>query len=325
MADTAKLDALWTRMGNTGDRPAGWYGEGGSAENPNYGGGMSGGSSRNYPIPDIKLEDLGSSLSLAKELNATEDTAFSNYLKAAQSQESPLTIYDTLAQRAGIPQLRTTASNIQTQIYDLEDALGKVKNQVASDTQNSLVTQSQRERLGTERRTPLLEQYNPLVTALGRIQGSISDATSDIGTRTGLAMQGQQMQLEPYKMQINMLADRSARIMSGFTADREMSYQIYMDKIQAGQRLSELEWQEAAELAREQRQYQNDMNKLITQYELENQYGNYNQLADLGGRDMLVNTRTGETVRDYGSSRVGSTARSLLDYIPKGQSEWEVE
>lgn len=36
MADTASLDALWRSMGNSGDRPVGWFGPGGSADRPNY-------------------------------------------------------------------------------------------------------------------------------------------------------------------------------------------------------------------------------------------------------------------------------------------------
>lgn len=36
MADAASLDALWRSMGNSGDRPVGWFGPGGSADRPNY-------------------------------------------------------------------------------------------------------------------------------------------------------------------------------------------------------------------------------------------------------------------------------------------------
>jgi hypothetical protein len=81
--DTAALEALWRATGNTGDRPVGWFGPGGSPNNPNYGG-AGGGDLASTVAGQFRLSDADKAAlqqlkSSGIDYNAIEQQSFKDY------------------------------------------------------------------------------------------------------------------------------------------------------------------------------------------------------------------------------------------------------
>lgn len=247
---------------------------------------------------DEVLSSLPSAVDFAKGLNASENDVFGDYLKVAQGQPQPLDLYNQLEEGAGIPQLKTAQSTIQGQIYDLEDTLRRVEPDVAARSRNSIVTEAQRRGMVTAARDPLIEDLGWLGQSLGRVSNAISNEKADIGTKVSLAMQGFQQQLEPYKMQLSMKVDQNSRLMTGFTADRQTKLDVLLQKIHRNEQISDMERNEAFELAKMERQFENQKNLLLDEYNQPN-----NNVINANGRQLLVNMNDGSIVADLGSSK----------------------
>ena len=213
----------------------------------------SGGGGNPY---DSLMSGLPKASEFASTLDNSENNAFKDYLSVAGNQQKPLDFYKGALGEAGVPQMRKTASSLQGQIYEMEDTLRRVEGDVMANSRNSIVTDSQRRGMTSERQRPMIENLGWLGQSLGRVSNAITNETSNAATLTGLNQQGQQMELDPYKMRIQMVADQNARKMTGFTTDLQNSLQVGLSKIQRGEQLDDREFQRVAELAKMEKQYE---------------------------------------------------------------------
>lgn len=240
------------------------------------------------------LDDVGGSMvDFAKQLNTDQNNIFKEYLGAVQQQDSPLDIYRSLLDESGIPTLQKTAGSLQGQINNLEDSIDRAKSNVEATTQNSFVTEGQRAGMVEARRAPLLENISGLSRDLGRVQQSIDAGKSDVSNITGLALQGQELALRPFEMQIEMASDQSARLMTGFSADRQSQLDILMNKLQREYQLEDREWELANQLAAEERAFSRQKDMLKLQYEQE---GGSGGLLSVGEGTTLFDPKTNSVV-----------------------------
>jgi len=258
---------------------------------------------------------LPSAVGFAQNLNNSEDQAYKDYALAARSQAKPLDIYNQLENQAGIPQLRTTASTLMGQVSSLEDTINRVEGNVNATTGNSYTTEAQRQGLVTAGKTPLLNQLNPLATALGRVQSGIQNAEGGINNKVGYAMQGQQQELEPYKVKMQQMADHSARLMTGFTQDHETQLTLLMDKLQRQRTLSDREWQQAADLAKMEKEYSLRKDEAASQID-----SNAKRYISLGDKSSLYDTTTGKFISAPSTSSGGGGTGDIFG----GGSDWGV-
>lgn len=267
------------------------------------------------PIENLSLKDVGgSSLDFANKLEAPIDEAVNQYVMTARSQAKPLDVFTQLEENAGLPQLRKTSATLQGQVADMEDAIRAVKKNVAARTTQSIVTESQRARMEQAEKNPLQENLSYLSTGLGRVSSAIQEAGSDVATKTGLVLQGNQQELDTYKFRIGTLADKAARLMTGFTTDQKNELDILMAKIARQQSLTDQETQRAFELS-----------KMEKQYNMERQAAEDNftrnpptQTVSLGNnRTALINSITGKTIATYGGSSGGGSGSAASAYLPK--------
>ena len=186
---------------------------------------------------------------------ASEDPALTDLVTKMMAREKPLDIYSRLETEAGLPELKGVSSSLSKEIASIEDYLTQIEPDVSARTRESLVTEAQRRGMVAEGRRPFLEKLGTVGTALGRISGRISEAERGIGTKVGLAMQGQQQELEPLQLRYTTMVDRNARMTTGFTADRQTKLDVLFDKLNRQRQLSDMEWQQASQLASEERQY----------------------------------------------------------------------
>ena len=170
-------------------------------------------------------------------------------------REAPLDIYGRLETEAGLPVLRGAAKTLTGEIESIEDILRGIEPDVGARTRESLVTEAQRRGIVQERAKPFLKRLGEFGTALSRIAGRITAAEQGIAMKVQLAMKGQEMELEPHQLYFSVLTDRNARMLTGFTADRQTKLDMLWDKLQRERQLSDMEWQLANELGAEERGY----------------------------------------------------------------------
>jgi hypothetical protein len=203
----------------------------------------------------IDESQIPSTLDYITKLNTTEDTAFQDLLIAMKARKTPLDVYTGLEEASGLPAMRTGAVSLAKAIADIEATLETVEPDVAARSRESLMTEAQRRGVVTQRKEPLLTSLGKTTTGLGNLKELISLTGTDVGTKANLFLQGQEMQLEPQKMKYTALVDRNARLLTGFTSDKETKLQILMDKLNRQQTLDDQEWQLANTLTQSATEY----------------------------------------------------------------------
>lgn len=271
------------------------------------------------PVENLDLGDIGgSALDFATAQEKPIDQALGEYVMTARSQAKPLDIFNQLEQNAQLPQMRKAADSLRGQVYDLEDAIKGVKKNVAARSTQSIVTNAQQAGMVDADSAPLRENLGTIGTALGRVESAIDKAGSDIATKTGLVLQGNQMELDVFKTQMDAYADRAARLMTGFTTDQQNELTILLEKIHRQQSLTDQETQRAFELSKLEKQYELERNNF--KYQQEN--SSSTQTVSLGNnKTALIDSKTGKVINTYGgSSSGGSGASSASKYLPSSSS-----
>jgi len=269
-----------------------WLDAGGSKHVKSQGGGESW-----FP----SFSDLGpSAADYGGTLDTKENTAFQNYATVANNQEKPIDIYSKLEQAKGLPQLRDQATSFRTQLYGLEDAIGRVEGNVSNTTTNSLVTEGQRQNMITEKKQPLLNTYTPLATAYGRTQEGITAATQSVDKLTSLILQGQEKELGVLSQGLQLTISQNARAMTGFTMDKQTKLDLIMEKVHRQQALSDQERQEAFTLATAENRYSQEVKMLAEKAKYEK--ADDKRYIALGSG--LYDTQTGKIIGKQNSGGV---------------------
>jgi hypothetical protein len=205
--------------------------------------------------PGVDFGQIPSVQEYIKSQFAAEDPYLKEILTRMGEREAPLEIYGRLEEEAGLPLMRRTATTLMKEIGDIEDLLLQIEPDVTAKTRESLVTEAQRRGIISEERKPWMEKLTRMGTALGRLGQRMGVAERTVGTKVELAMVGQQMELEPFQFAYSVMVDRNTRLLTGFTEDRELQLDIMWDKLNRNRYLADREWELAANLAIEEREY----------------------------------------------------------------------
>lgn len=265
--------------------------------------------------PNITLEDVGGSvLDFAQKQEVPIDEAYQQYVMTQRAQEKPLDVFTKLEEQAGLPGMRKTATTLREQVGGLEDTIKRVAKNVAARSSQSLVTEAQRQGMVTAEKSPLLERLGELSTGLGRVEQGIQAAGSDISQKTGLVLQGQQMELEPLKMRMDLLSDRAARLTSGFTADSQSRLNILMDKLNRQRQLTDIEREEAFRLKLAEDDYNREKEKYQAQNKAQIEYLAISSAQDLSDyeKKKLIDQKFKSS--SDGSIKVGTTVTPTSRY-----------
>lgn len=247
----------------------------------------------------------------AKTVSTNENAAFDDYLKTIQGMPTSVDFYNKQLEASGVPQMRKTQSTLQGQIYDLEDTLRRVEPDVTANTGNSVVTESQRRGIVTEKQKPLIENLGWLGQSVGRISGAITDATGQAVTLTGLNSQDQAKIVDAFKEKLNLAVKQGDRALSAFTTDINNVLNVTLGKIARQEKISDTEAANAFELLKLQKTAELNMQAENSRTETE--------IIEAGGRKLLIDKKTGKTIQDLGSSSSGASGGAGVDlsaYLP---------
>jgi hypothetical protein len=254
----------------------GWYGSGGTENSggQGYGSGASAPSAPNLPPVDVAgnlaqydtlLSATPSTLGFIQANEKPVDYALSQLIAAMGARANPLDVYTQFENEMGLPGQRKVAGTLREQIYSLEDAIRGVEPMIEGTTRNSMVTQGQRTMMETAAKEPLLENLGRFTTDLGRIGESIASMEKALGTRVDLYMAGQEQQLEPLKLQLTSFQERAARLLSGFSADKQTALELMLAKIKRGEELGDQARAETFALLQSEQEYRREIDMLKRQ------------------------------------------------------------
>lgn len=107
-------------------------------------------------------------------------------LDAYNQSYDPVKSYNNVTAQLGIPDARARVTNLQTQIANSENAIKNVDPSVTGRTQNSLVTEAQRQRLVNMERAPLTDTYNTQTKNYNTENSNLSSLLGEADKREGL-------------------------------------------------------------------------------------------------------------------------------------------
>jgi len=161
----------------------------------------------------------------------------------------------------------------------------------------------------------VLEKLGRFTTDLGRIGNLIGLTGQEIGTKTGLYSQGEQMKLEPLQLKYTTMVDKHARQISGFNADKQTQLEILFDKINRQRELSDQEWQQANQLSGEKREYSRALQTAAANagYKVTGQESDDELLSIIGSQaSEQIQFERGQAGRGTEGERSANTARTSL-------------
>jgi hypothetical protein len=121
--------------------------------------------------------------------------------------QAPIDIYNQTLDQLGISDVRTRVQGLREQLMNTESLLRGVEGSVTGRTQNSLVTEAQRQRLVASEQAPMSEL---LRTMGGNFENAQAEEQSILGegkTTADLTFQGQQAQREALMGRLQIAID----------------------------------------------------------------------------------------------------------------------
>lgn len=219
----------------------------------------------NQQLTDFSKKYSADQQALLDRQKAEQEGLFGQYEQQLSSQEKLPALYTRLQSEAGIPQLNEQRQTFNTQIAGVKNLLDRLDEDVTSRTAGTMTTEAQRRRiLGAEGET-LNNQLGRLGSGLQPIADLLGSANEQVGNLLNLNVQQQEKELSPVTMRINALGDRFAREITGFNDSRQQELNTILDKLQRERALNDREWQQAAELAKQEAAFSQQKNLVMAQ------------------------------------------------------------
>jgi hypothetical protein len=189
------------------------------------------------------------------------------------------------------------AERIQTELGI--PALSKAAQDMATNITNMPTTQLAANRYFDTNANQLQRIINQKQSELGPAATGISNALAAV---TPLATQQMQNELLPWTTEAGMVSDTAAREVSGYTSIMQAQLDTLLEKMREGSALTLQESSQAADLAAKEQAY-TEAAKANT------------QIVEVGGRKLLINSATGQTIQDLGSSSSGTGGGNPSTYL----------
>jgi hypothetical protein len=239
---------------------------------------------------------------------AGQNTTSADYLKRytdfINSQEGSQAAATRIGSELGIPTLQANATMLRNTLTNLPSTY-------SAATTGREVNANQLSRIIGQKSSEL----SPLVQTA---ETSLAGAQGNLATRLGYLSNDQARQLLPYGAEKDLLSERQAREVSLYTADNQNELSSLINKLSMGITLSEGEKNRAQQLAVQEQSYNQAKETAKSNPQT--------QIVTKNGRQLLINSTTGETIRDIGPSAAPSTSSGAYSYLvpssQNGQTVW---
>lgn len=158
----------------------------------------------------------------------------------------------------GLPQLRESYLAGNQNIANLQNTLFNIPNTVKQTSTNSLLNEGQRQRLVTA-------QGAPIERALSQLMPAQANLGQTLNMYEGLSSARTAMELDPYAKSYDLMTQRQAREMTGWSEQNQTELTRLIQNQQAGLTWTNAEAQRANQLALQEMQYKLTMDQLSKQ------------------------------------------------------------
>ena len=211
-------------------------------------------------------EQRKASEALLQKQQAEQESLFKQYQQAVAGQEPMEAAYTRLGQEAGVPQLQAQMQAFTEQMANIQKMISDLDTNVTERTKGTFTTEAQRQRQVAAEQVPLTKSLRDIGIAEAPVAQALSSAQQNIATRLGLISEDQKKQLQPLIMQIDSLSDRFSREINMYNSEKETTLTALLDKLQRQRQLDDREWEQAQQLAAEERQWARDKEKIAMEY-----------------------------------------------------------
>lgn len=217
-------------------------------------------------------------LTLFEQQAKTEEDFLNRYNKAIADQPTTSDIYNRLSQEYGLDEARANTSGLTQTALGLENTLSTLPSRIEGETRGFDVNANQLSRIQEERAKPLTDQLNQAAAAANRASLTEQGIAGNVATQLGLETADLAKQLQPFDVEAQMISDRAARELTGYTAQLQNETNQLIAKLNTQGQLDQIEAQRLADLAIQEDKY----NQMYDYYNKTNTGSGVNQLPDIG-------------------------------------------
>lgn len=185
---------------------------------------------------NVNFTPTASPLEDTKKRYSDLNTGFTNFLNSQETVPQLTTRYN---QQYGIPQMQNNLQQGQEQYDYLGNQIRSMPTSVAQGSQESILTQGQKDRVVQSRQAPILEQQGVLGQNLSQLGNRLSTAQTNANQMIS-AEQAQQLKMtQPWTQAYNTESVLSTMAMTGWSTQNSMELQRLLANQSAGIQLSE--------------------------------------------------------------------------------------
>lgn len=187
---------------------------------------------------------------------AQEEDFLKRFRETVTGQPSVSDIYSRLSNEAGLSDARKLATGLTQQALTTEGRLSQLPEQIAGETRGFDVNAAQRGRIEEARSGDISRTLNQQALAAQRAGVSAESIAGDVGTRLGLAVDEQNKLLKPFEVEANMISERAARELTGYTANLQSETSRLIAKLDNQGNLDQIEAQRLISLAKSEQDFE---------------------------------------------------------------------
>lgn len=193
---------------------------------------------------------------LLNQQNAQSTGLFNQYTTASNAQPKLTDILNTAQSQAGLGNLQSNISLFNTQASGVKGMIDRLNEDTQARTVGTNANQAYLDRMRAVEGGGLNTQLSRLTTGLGDATNAYNTASQGIGQQLTAAQADQATALHPLELQINSMGDQFARQLTGYTTSAQQQLDTLMAKLNNQQSLNNQEWQQAADLAKQEQAFQ---------------------------------------------------------------------
>lgn len=183
----------------------------------------------------------------------------SGYSKAINSQPTVQSMTDSANTQFGVPQLQGQVQNDQAKEDSLNTSISMVPKTIAQASQESILTQGQKDAATQNMTAPLQQQLAATTTDASRAQSNLGTAQTNAGNQVAAGSAQEQKQLLPWAQAFSDQNVTSAMQMTGWSTDNTNQLNVLLANQKAGLQLTDREQQNLETLAGQEQTFENTL------------------------------------------------------------------
>lgn len=184
------------------------------------------------------------------------------YRDAISDQPTVPSLITKYRDQYGVPQMQKAVQAGVQQYDELGSAIRAIPKDVAQRSQESILTQGQKNRIVQSEQAPLLEQQGIMGQNLSRMEANLGTAEANVGQMVTAEQVQQQKELDPWLKDYDNESVLSAMRMSGWTFQNQSELTRLITNAQMGMTMSENEKERMNRLALQEAQFKNSLDQI---------------------------------------------------------------